>query len=134
MKPRSLTPGSDERAGLPPRQARHVAEFGDGPPALGGVAVLDPRVEEAHADVHEGGAVVGVQGRGVGDRLDAGADAADGVGVGGRGCGGDGGGDHGGGGHRGGDAVEDDAAAVEEAVHAGDAVGAVVDGGAEGGG
>ena len=91
-------------------------------------------MEEAHADVHEGGAVVGVQGRGVGDRLDPRADAADGVGVRGRGCGGHGGGDHGGGGHGGGDAVEDDAAAVEEAVHARDAVGAVVDGRAEGGG
>ena len=134
MDPRALAPGRDERAGLPPGQAGHVAEFGDGPAALGGVAVLDPRVEEAHADVHEGGAVVGVQGCGVGDRLDAGADAADGVGVICGGGSGDGGGDHGGRGHRWGDAVEDDAAAVEQAVHAGDAVGAVVDGGAEGGG
>lgn len=134
MDPGALAARRDEGAGLPSRQAGHVAEFGDGPAALGGVAVLDPGVEEAHADVHEGGPVVGVQRRRVRDRLDAGADAPDRDGVArGRG-GGHGGGDHGGGRHGWCDAVQDDAAAVEKAEHAGDAVGAVVDGGAEGGG
>ena len=91
-------------------------------------------MEEAHADVHEGSAVMGVKRGGVGDGLDAGADAADGVGVmvgllRSDACGG-----HGGWGHRGLSSGQDYAATIIEAKDAGYAVGAVVDCRAEGGG
>ena len=91
-------------------------------------------MEEGHADVHEGGAVVRVERGGGGDGLDAGANAADGVGV--RGCGlsGHPRGGHGGGGHRGSGADADHLAALEEGLDAGDGVGSVVDGWAKGSG
>lgn len=44
--PTGLAAGRDGRAGLPTRQTGDVAQFGDGPAALGAVAVLDRGEEE----------------------------------------------------------------------------------------
>lgn len=132
--PRALAPARDQRASLPARHPRDVAQLGDGPPPLPRVAVLHAGVEEAHGGVHEGGAVEGVERDGGAEGLDAGVDAADGVGPGGGGGGGEAGGDHGGGGHGGVDPRGDDAPGVVEGPDAGDVVGAVVEGWAEGGG
>lgn len=76
----------------------------------------------------------GVERDGRVDGLQASVDAADDVCPGGGALGGDPGGCHGGWGHGGMDAGGDYAAAVVEGPDTGDAVGAVVDGWAEGGG
>ena len=132
LDPRPLAARRDERARLPARQPGDVAQLGDGPAALRGVAVLDAGVEEAHAAVHHGGAVVRVDGAAGVDGLDAGEDAADGVGVPGRlGCG-DAGGGHGGGWHRRVSSLADDAAHVVHDEDAGNGVGTIVEGGPKG--
>ena len=132
LDPRPLAARRDERARLPARQPGDVAQLGDGPAALRGVAVLDAGVEEAHAAVHHGGAVVRVDGDAGVDGLDAGEDAADGVGVPGRLGRGDAGGGHGGGRHRRVSSLADDTAHVVHDEDAGNGVGTVVEGGPKG--
>ena len=132
LDPGPLAARRDEGARLPARQPGDVAQLGDGPAALRGVAVLDAGVEEAHAAVHHGGAVVRVDGDAGVDGLDAGEDAADRIGVPGRlGCG-DAGRGHGGGGHRRVSSLADDAAHVVHDEDAGNGVGTVVEGGPKG--
>ena len=132
LDPRPLAARRDERARLPARQTRDVAQFGDGPAALRGVAVLDAGVEEAHAAVHHGGAVVRVDGDAGVDGLDAGEDAADGIGV--PGClgRGDAGRGHGGRWHRRVSSLADDAAHIVHDEDAGNGVGTIVQGGPKG--
>lgn len=119
---------------MPAGEARYVAQLGDGPAALRGVAVLDAGVEERHARIHERGTVARVE-RAVGCYgLEARADAANGVGPARCTRSRDAGGDHGGGRHGGLAAGGDNAAGVEEGPDAVDGVGAVVESGAKGGG
>ena len=77
-------------------------------------------MEERHADVHERGAVMGVQRGGIRDWLDACANTADGVSIDGCGRGSHASGGHSGRGHMRRGAGEDDAAALEEGLDAGD--------------
>ena len=91
-------------------------------------------MEEAHADVHKSGAVVGVEWGRVRDGLDACADATNGVGVDGGLLGSDASSRHGGGWHGRLSSGQNYAAAIVEAEDAGYAVGAVIDRGAEWGG
>ena len=130
--PRALAARGDEPARLPAGQAGDVAQFGDGPAALRGVAVLDAGVEKAHAAVHHGGAVVWVDGEGAVDWLYAGEDAADRVGVQSRLGRSDAGGDHGGWWHGRVGPTANDAAHIVHDEDAGDRVGAIVEGRAKG--
>lgn len=77
--PAPLAAGCDQSGGLPSGQARHVAQLGDRPAPLGRIPILHAGVKEAHAGIHHGSAQTGVDGHAAWDRLDAGADAADGV-------------------------------------------------------
>lgn len=124
--PTSLAPGRDGGAGLPARQPGNVAQFGDGPAPLGGVAELDGGEEEAQRGFHQGGSERGVERVVHRYRLQAGADAADEDGPFGRSRGRDAGGGHGGWGHGRVHASCDDAAHVEEGPDAGDGIGPVI--------
>ena len=124
--PTGLAPGRDGGAGLPTRQPGNVAQFGDGPAALGGVAELDGGEEEAERGFNKGSPERGIER--VVDRhwLQAGADAADEDGPFGRSRGRDAGGSHGGWRHGWVDASRDDAAHIEEGPDAGDGIGPVI--------
>ena len=102
--------------------------------ALDGVRVLDAAEEEAEGGFQQAAAEVGVEGLGGGREGQAAGDAADGVGPFGRLGGDDGGGGHGRGRHGRVHAFADDAPDVVHDPDAGDGVGAVLDGRAEGGG
>lgn len=132
LDPRPLAARGDEPARLPARQSGDVAELGDGPAALGRVAELDAGVEEAHAAVHHGGAVMRVHGDARVDGLDAGEDAANGVGVSSRLRCGDAGGSHGGWGHGRVGPGADDAPHIVHDEDAGNGVGTMVESGAKG--
>ena len=125
--PSSLAARGDERARLPASQAGDVAQFRNGPTALRGIAVLDAGVEEAHAAVHHGGAMVRVDGDAAVDWLYASENAAYGVGV--RSClgCGDASGRHGGWWHRRVSSGADDTAHIVHDEDAGNRVGTIVE-------
>lgn len=132
LDPRPLAARRDERARLPARQTGDVAELGNSPAALGGIAELDAGVKEAHAAVHHGGAVVRVHGDTGVDWLYASEDAANGVGVPSRLSCSDAGGGHGGWWHGRMGPGADDTPHIVHDEDAGNRVGTMVESGAKG--
>lgn len=131
LDPGLLATRRDEARARPARLLLDGADARDEPLALGEVAVLDPREEERHGALGEGGAERRVDPRRDRVRDDAGRDAAHGDGV-VRGLGRrDALGEHGGGRHGRVAAGQDDLRHVVDEPHAGDVEGAVAERGAE---